>query len=341
MNAPSVPGSGCALRWRLPSRLTSRGACSPPGRARWTSLPSALSTGSVSGLSSTVTSSVTCSSARLQAAPKPGLSRRSITVAPCVARERRAAVVGPVVDDHELRAARQRRQQRRAARRASGAGRSRSRSSRATTAARVPGRHAGRCEHRCADAHAPTVMSLGGRRPAWATIAVSIAASRRRTESRTSNAASARRRAAFGASGSASTARSASHGRVGVAGRVEAAGAVLDDLERAGGGGRDDRAAGRQRLDQREAVGLGVGAVQQHVGAAERGAHVGRRGPRTSRSVRRRRRIVLAGQRSAGERDVHVRHPARDLERQVRPLPRRPARRARARAAARPAAAWA
>ena len=38
---------------------------------------------SVSGLSRTVTSSVTCSSARLQAAPKPGLSRRSITVAPC------------------------------------------------------------------------------------------------------------------------------------------------------------------------------------------------------------------------------------------------------------------
>ena len=45
---------------------------------------------------------VTCSSARLFAAPKPGLSRRSMTMRAVAAREPRAAVIGPDVDHDEL-----------------------------------------------------------------------------------------------------------------------------------------------------------------------------------------------------------------------------------------------
>ncbi len=95
-------------------------------------------------------------------------------------------------------------------------------------------------------------------------------ASRRATESRTSKACSARRRAAAGASGSSSACLQRLRGLLGVTGRIQAAGAVLDDLARAGAVGRDDRPAGRQRLHEHQAVRLGVGAVQQDVVLGER-----------------------------------------------------------------------
>ena len=78
--APSVPGSGWALRCTLPSWLSSRGACRPGACAR-----RASSSGepTMSGFSRTVTGCVTRSRARLLAAPKPGLSRRTMTSAPC------------------------------------------------------------------------------------------------------------------------------------------------------------------------------------------------------------------------------------------------------------------
>ncbi len=71
----------------------------------------------------------------------------------------------------------------------------------------------------------------------------------------------------------------------------EARAAVVDDLARAAGGRGDHRHAARERLDERHAVRLAVGRVEQHAGVARaprRGRPGGRRrcvvGPACSRS---------------------------------------------------------
>ena len=64
---------------------------------------------------------------------------------------------------------------------------------------------------------------------------------------------------------------------VGVPGRVEAA---VEDLQRATGGGRDHRPAGREGFDQHEAPRLAIGAVEQHVVLLQGRVHVDAAGER-------------------------------------------------------------
>ena len=159
------------------------------GRARAAaSLRSASPMPLVSGFSSTVTSSVTRSSARLLAAPKPGLSRRSITSAPCARASSAPPSSGPVSTTIELRRRAERGQQRARARRASGAARRRRRSAVTADAMRFRG-----ARRRVADVEGCLGAAAGG----------------------------------GGRVGVGEHRAQRCDGRVGVAGRVEAAGAVL------------------------------------------------------------------------------------------------------------------
>ena len=87
--------------------------------------------------------------------------------------------------------------------------------------------------------------------------------------------------------------------------------------QRAGRGGRDDRAAGGERLDEREPERLALGAVQQAVGLGQRRARVIERAEEADAAgeVRPRRPLVqrggellrVAGQRRAGDVEPQLR----------------------------------
>ena len=122
-----------------------------------------------------------------------------------------------------------------------------------------------------------------------------------------------------GAAGSARTARDRRGGGGRVAGRVEPPARGRDDLERTRRGGRDDRAARGERLDEREPERLALGAVQQAVGVGERrragrrprrGTARGRRG-RAAPRARAARRRSPAGRRAAARRPGRAAAPAR------------------------------
>ena len=267
--APSVPGSGCALRCTLPSALSRRGAWRPGRLARRAS----------SRQDARLIDRVRVQEHRdrlgdvLEREVVRGAEARVVAaledVRAVLARELRAAVVRADVDHDELRRV-ERRQQPRELRPAAVQDDDRG------PAHREDGAQAG---HAVADVDGSQPRLIGVRE---------------------------RRR------GSCATAASASPGR------VEAA---VEDLQRATGGGRDHRPAGREGFDQHEAPGLAVGAVEQHVVLLQGRVHVDAAGERdVVGCVELGHRV--AGERLTGEREVHVGHPARDLDGEIRSLPR-------------------
>ena len=288
--APSVPGSGWALRWTLPSWLSSRGACSA-------------------------------------GVLRSRASRERLAVEPIDVRvQQHRHRLGDALEargcwPRRSRGCRGGRSPRRRASRASSAPPSSGPTSTTTSCAGASVRQEPRELVARAVQHDDDGEAGHGER-----VAVQAGAA----ESRTSKCSSARRRAAARRVGVGQDRAERGDRRLGVAGRVEApapSGTISSGPPRRG---RDDRPARGQRLDQHHAVGLGVGAVQQDVGVGERGAARRRPGRRSSpgppsrpRSRRSRASSAPSSPGSVAPAIVTRSSGIRvgDLERQLRPLP--------------------
>ena len=282
--APSVPGSGWALRWTLPSSLSSLGACRPGACAR-----RASSCGRADGVR------VHQDRHRL----------RDVLEREVVGRAEPGVVAA---DDDVLR---------RAAAPARAPPSSGPTSTTTSWAGAIVGSSRASSALRAVQHDDDGVArSRGG-----------LGRSRRRAggSSRGRRSAPPRGGARLaGASGSASAASIVLAAAPASPGRIEALG---EDLLRAARGGRDDRPARRERLDQHHAVGLVVARSAAGRGAPARAAGTSSIGPAivtfgpgvlAQPSFE---RAVVAGQRRSGDRDLEARACGGDLERELGPLP--------------------